>query len=92
MPNQENDPYFGQDSMTDRLMTSFLALAVESYLLRERVLTLEKVLEKHGILERDAINQYTPSGDERSVQDNDLVAYRERVLAELIRGESLEVD
>lgn len=76
-----------QGSLEDRLMAAFVSLAVETYLLRERVLTLEHMLASRGVIDANAVESHEPTSEEMKRRDADLIAYRDRVLAELIRPE-----
>ena len=61
-------PDYFDDPALDRLYSTVMALAAEVSALRERNDTLERLLEAGGVLDRDAIENYTPdraAADER---------------------------
>lgn len=76
-------PYFLNDKQTEQVMSITMALAMELSVTRERVATLECVLEDKGILSRDELTNYQPSKDEvakRSVETQEYLARILRIL------------
>ena len=63
-------PEYFDDPAIDRLLSMVLALTAEVSALRERVDTIERLLEAKGALSRDEIERYAPdraSGQERGL-------------------------
>jgi len=72
-----NRPYFLNDKQTEQVVAMELSVA------RERVATLECLLEEKGILTRDEIENYQPSATEvatRSVATQEYLARILRIL------------
>ena len=53
-------PYFYEDPAVERVLNITMAVAGELAVARERVDTLERLLEKKGILTREEIENYVP--------------------------------
>ncbi|MEZ0539766.1 hypothetical protein [Fibrella arboris] len=69
--------YFFRDPMVERVLNITMAVAGELAVARERVDTLERLLESKGILTRAEIDQFDPSpaqADERQHWQADYVA------------------
>lgn len=63
-------PEYFDDPAIDRLLSVVLALTGEVSALRERIDTIERLLEAKGALSRDEIERYAPdrvSGEERGL-------------------------
>lgn len=54
-------PYFFDDPAVERVLNITMAIGMELAVARERVDTLERLLEDKGILSREEIKNYTPS-------------------------------
>ena len=54
-------PYFFQDPAVERVLNITMAVAGELAVARERIDTLERLLEAKGILSREEIEQYVPT-------------------------------
>jgi hypothetical protein len=70
-------PDYFADPATDRLLSMLLALTGEVSALRERVDTLERLLDAGGSLDRGAIETYAPdrvAGEERGAITAELIA------------------
>jgi len=81
-------PVFFDDPAVDRLTSLAMALAAELSATRERLDTVERLLEASGSLNREAIETYTPdrkAGDERGLATR---AY----IARVMRGFQQEVE
>jgi hypothetical protein len=81
-------PLFFEDPAVDRLTSLAMALAAELSATRERLDTVERLLEAGGSLSREAIENYTPdrqAGDERGLATR---AY----IARVMRGFQQEVE
>ena len=86
-------PDYFDDPATDRLMSIALALAAEVSVLRQRLDTVERLLEAKGSLSRIEIEEYMPDADaayERSVETR---AYIARVMRGVTQAmEAMQVD
>lgn len=86
-------PDYFDDPATDRLMSIALALTAEVSVLRQRLDTVERLLEANGTLQREAIENYAPDADaayERSVETR---AYIARVMRGVTQAmEAMQVD
>lgn len=63
-------PEFFDDPATDRLLSIVMALVGEVSVLRERLDTVERLLEKGGIIRREEIETFAPdraAGEERAI-------------------------
>lgn len=60
-PADYDRAYFTKDPIVDALFTSFTALGANVWALRRRLETVEILLEKHGSVTRDMIEQYMPN-------------------------------
>lgn len=61
-------PYFLENQDTERLMTIVMALVQEVSVVRERLDTVERLLERNEIVTREAIEEFVPTtaeADER---------------------------
>lgn len=61
-------PYFLENQDTERLMTIVMALVQEVSVMRERLDTVERLLEQNEVVTRDDIEQFVPTtsqADER---------------------------
>ena len=75
------DLTFFPDPNVDRVLGVVMELAAEVYVLRDRLTTVERVLERGGSLDRAELESYQPTADERAqrlVECNALIA---RILA-----------
>jgi len=57
-------PYFFDDPAVERVLNITMAISMELAVARERVDTLERLLEDKGILTREEIKNYTPANKE----------------------------
>ncbi len=70
-------PAYFDDPAIDRLLSTAMALAGEVSVLRERLDTVERLLEAKGALRRDDIETFAPDRDaafERGAQTRALIA------------------
>ncbi|HPF26031.1 MAG: hypothetical protein R3F58_07545 [Steroidobacteraceae bacterium] len=75
-PPKGHRPYFFDDPAIDQLHTALLAVTQELSVARERIDTLERLLEQSGHLRRAAIETFQPDASaeaERTVQRAALV-------------------
>ena len=76
-------PYFFADPDVERLMTIVMALAQEVSVTRERLDTVERLLEKKGVVTRDDIEKFEPTkteADERGAMTQEFLARILRIL------------
>lgn len=76
-------PWFFEDADVERVMNITLALMQEVAVVRERLDTVERLLERDGTVTRDAIEAYTPSkseADERGLMMQEYIARCLRIL------------
>ena len=75
------DLTFFPDPHVDRLLGVVMELSSELYVLRDRMRTLEQVLEQNGVLTADDLRGATPSAEERAARLADRDALIERITA-----------
>lgn len=56
--------YFFQDSATDALLASLLKLMAEHWVMRERLMSLEKLILGKGLLTREEIEDFEPDAEQ----------------------------
>lgn len=61
-------PYFFDDPAVERVLNITMSVASELAVARERVDTLERLLEEKGILTREEIESYVPTSKEIETQ------------------------
>jgi len=71
-------PITGSEDM-DSLMRINTELMSELWILRDRVMVLERVLEENGILEKKSIDNYEPSGEIAEYFDRERESFVRRV-------------
>jgi hypothetical protein len=81
-------PEFFEDPATERLMSLAMALAGEVSVLRERLDTLERLLESTGTVKREDIETYTPDRDAAQERGEATRAF----IARVMRGFQQEVE
>jgi len=70
-------PYFLASAQTEQLLNITMALATELAVTRERLDTIERLLEQAGTLPRAAIESYVPeraAADERQLAHQEFIA------------------
>jgi len=89
-------PWFFEDTDTERLMTVVMALAQEVSVMRQRLDTVERVLETKGTLTRADIETFEPDkaeAAERGAWNQEFIARILRILQQeheaLERGEEV---
>lgn len=60
---------FFDDASTDRLLAMVMTLAAELYVTRDRLATLEMLLERGQPVTRDALDQFTPDPAQKDALD-----------------------
>ena len=83
--------YFDDDGATDAVVAVVTALASEVWALRERIATIESVLDETGLVDRDAIEGFRPSEPELEARAEEAAAFMQRVFRvfEEMREEAL---
>ncbi len=76
-----SDLTFFPDPNVDRLLGVVMELAGELYVLRDRMRTLEQLLEQKGTLTADDLRAFVPSAGERAARLADRDALIERITA-----------
>lgn len=74
-------PYFLAERDTERLMTIVMALAQEVAVMRERMDTIERLLEKNDTLSRADIERFKPS----KLEAQERGAWTQEFLARILR-------
>jgi hypothetical protein len=72
-------PYF-MDPAVERVLAITMAVAQELAVARERIDTLERLLERQGVLARAAIEDFTPTPAEDVARGTWMQEYLDRVL------------
>jgi hypothetical protein len=57
--------YFLDHPNIDKVMKVVMALAQETYVNRDRLALVEKILDDQGVLRREDLDRYQPSDDEQ---------------------------
>jgi hypothetical protein len=73
-------PWFFDNREAEKVMAMTLAVASELAVTRERLDTVERLLEAHGMLKRDKIDAFTPEPAAAKERDDWRQAYIARVL------------
>jgi small-conductance mechanosensitive channel len=73
-------PWFLQDKQTEQVLSIAMALATELAVTRERLATLEAVLQQQHILTADAIEAYRPSSAEVAERSEAIQQYWAQIL------------
>ncbi len=81
-------PQYFADPATDRTLSIVMALAGEISVLRERIDTVERLLEANGTISRADIETYTP--DREAGQERGLLT--KEFIARIMRGMQQEME
>ncbi|MDT8320715.1 MAG: hypothetical protein RQ826_09355, partial [Xanthomonadales bacterium] len=73
-------PYFFENHEVDMLVSMLMAVAGELAVTRDRLDTLERLIEKHGVLDRDEIESFAPDEDVQAQREVWREEYLERIL------------
>ena len=73
--------YFLDHPSIDKVMKVVMALAQETYVNRDRLALVEKILDDKGVLHREDLDRYEPSTDEQKA----VVARRDDFVATILR-------
>lgn len=71
--------FFDDEGATDAVISILTALAAEVWALRERIDSLEAVLEARGDLDPGEVEAYRPKGDRASARAEEAAAFTGRV-------------
>jgi hypothetical protein len=82
------DLTFFPDPNVDRVLGVVMELAAEVYVLRDRLSTVERVLERKGTLDRADIELYQPTPEERALR----LAERNALIARILAPMTAESD
>jgi hypothetical protein len=92
-------PQYFSDPDVDRLLAVILPLIGEVSVLRERLDTVERLAEKHGLFDQDEIEEFTPDIDAQASRDHWRAQYLERIfritqseLEETTAGRGVDLD
>jgi hypothetical protein len=72
-------PHFFEDAAVDQVMTFMLELSAEVSVLRERLDTVERLLDSHGSVTRAQIEAYVPPPEVESARSSARDAFIKRV-------------
>ena len=86
-PITTKEPAFLHDVDMDRMVGAFVALSGEVYVLRDRLRTLEAVLEKAGDIAKGAVEVHEEDSEAAAANAADASAFATRVLSELHRSD-----
>ena len=81
-------PYFFDDPAIDKLLAMLMASCGEVAVLRDRLDTIERVLETKGLVARDEIEAFKPTKPILAERD----ARRESSLAQILRIIDIDLD
>ncbi|WP_405237599.1 hypothetical protein [Lentisalinibacter orientalis] len=71
---------FFEDPAADRLLAMLTAFLGEHWVLRERVAALEALLVEQGVVDREALENWEPSGEAAAAAAEERAALLRRVL------------
>jgi hypothetical protein len=75
------DLTFFDDPAVDRVLGIVMELAAEVYVLRERLRTVEQMLDERGAISRADLEAYRPSAEERAARLAERDAFIARIMA-----------
>jgi hypothetical protein len=84
-------PYFLQDREVERVMAITMAVAQELAVARERIDTLERLLDAKGVIARDEIERFQPTADQAAERGLWMQEYLTRVLR-IVQQEAEAID
>jgi hypothetical protein len=82
------DLTFFPDPSVDRVLGVVMELAAEVYVLRDRLSTVERVLQREGTLDRAHLEAYQPTPEERAQR----LAERNALIARILAPMTAESD
>jgi hypothetical protein len=84
-------PYFLEDREVERVLAITMAVAQELAVARERIDTLERLLEAKGVVARDEIERFHPTADQAAERGLWMQEYLTRVLR-IVQQEAEAID
>jgi hypothetical protein len=81
-------PYFFDDANVDKVVSMVMGLAGEVAVARDRLDTIERLLESKGLLKRAEIERYEPTAQAAAER----AAWRETFLSEILRIVEIELE
>lgn len=89
--------YFDDDGATDAVLAIVTSLSAEVWALRERLATIEALLESSGTVDENAVDGYRPDASEGAARSEEAAAFTSRVFRvfeemreEAVAGETQE--
>ena len=79
-------PYFFDDPNVDKVVSMVMGLAGEVAVARDRLDTIERLLERKGLITRSDVEAYEPTADVMAER----AAWRETYLSEILRIVEIE--
>lgn len=73
-------PYFFDNYEVDMLLSMLMAVAGELAVTRDRLDTMERLIERHGLFDRDEIEAFTPDDQVQARREAWREEYLERVM------------
>jgi len=73
-------PYFLESKQTEQVMSIVMSLAMELSVTRERLASLECLLEQNGSLDRETLNSFEPDKQEVAKRSADTQEFLARIL------------
>lgn len=84
-PITGEEPAFLRDKKPDELAAAFFALASEVYVLRDRMRTLENVLERESVIAPNAIEDAEDNELQSRAREDEARQFSRRVLSQFYR-------
>ncbi len=84
-PVRAPNPAFFDHSVIDNLIAVTMELGAELWVQRERLRVIEQLLGEHGVVTREAIEQYEASPEERERVRRERDAFVQRLYGLLLR-------
>ena len=81
-------PYFFDDPNVDKVVSMVMGLAGEVAVARDRLDTIERLLERKGLITRSDVEAYEPTADVMAER----AAWRETYLSEILRIVEIELE
>ena len=81
-------PYFFDDPSVDKVVAMVMGLAGETAVMRDRLDTIERLLEQKGLLKQREIESYRPDAQVQAERS----AWREQYLSEILRIIEIELE
>lgn len=92
-------PQYFSDPDVDRLLAVIVPLIAEVSVLRDRLDTVERLIEKNGLFEQNEVEKFTPGEDVQASRNHWRAQYLERIfritqseLEEITAGRGVDLD